>query len=119
MGYEVKMYVGQVSQATRDPDDNSRYFMVNAMIDLCKSTLPVEELDPIHDQVYFYMEDGNTKMTQDHYGEPLKAYDGISVLQLISRVDPDYRRHKVAHALLNAMTEDFSPYELQVVFFGH
>lgn len=123
MGYESKLYVVEKANS-RFPSEEMRYCMVVAMFDLCKF-YPLSML--LHEypatECYFYADDGNTKVLEDMYGEPLKEIpieDVIEILEDDLARGSDYRR---IYPLL-AMLKDFQQHkerwgELAVLHYGY
>jgi len=94
MGYESKLYV--VEKANRYMNEDMRYCQVIAMFDLCKFyPLSCNISHYPKTECYFYADDGNTKVLEDKYGEPLKEIpieDVIDILEENLYNGSDYRR---------------------------
>jgi hypothetical protein len=109
-----------------------KWFCVYAALDLCKLGYDEHALNLLlkrthlaanavknHLVHYFYGHDGNTRFTQDRYGEPLYPVPIKEVLSAVKELsqDDEYRRLKWADALLSSMANDHE--QLEVIFFGH
>lgn len=121
MGYETRLYIGEVRP---DPRNQPNWFQVFAMVDLCKAgTLTPENKDNTI-PVYFFAEDGNTKITQDRYGEPLIAYP-IEVVKekLKTKINENYARYSWAYETLVAITKKlpgkYASPATHCILFGH
>lgn len=100
------------------------YFMVYAMIDLCKCgvgsklhTLNRVNKDELH---YWFWYAGGNEMIEDSYCEKLKPVPIKDVLEALRKdmsSDNKYRRFKWAYALLKEMSND--PEELTVLLEGY
>lgn len=152
MGYETRLYIGKSSSTSdeyergvpildrasvyrpylKDESDNliktgrvETYFMVYAMIDLCKcghdshiSKVDWKNKDSFR-VWYFYGEDGNNEIKEDSYGDsskPVPAQTVIEALEKDVKVE-DYRRFEWALALLKSMTDDKE--NIEVMFYGY
>lgn len=121
MGYEIKLIIGSTDHV--EGEDN--YFMKYAEIDLCKigmnSKLNDLEMFNRSDKTtwYFYADDGNTKVTEDCYGDKFKALPLSDYIEKLQEdvVDSDYRRFKWALSLLKSMSYDKEP--KYVIAYGH
>ena len=92
MGYESKIYIVQKNDL-RD-EDGMKYAQIIAMFNMCKignmSSVFEEETD-----CYIYADDGNTKILEDKYGDPLTeatVEDVIYVLEEAIDSGENYRR---------------------------
>lgn len=95
MGYESKLYVVEKSDH-RFPDEEMRYCQVIAIFDLCKF-YPLSSVINHYPKTecYFYADDGNTKVLEDMYGDPLREIpieDVIDILETELDSNNDYRR---------------------------
>ena len=101
MGYESKLYVG---------DYRNGYFAEIARIDMCKMNYngPFHKLLSSSEEIdkeYVWADDGNTKITEDRYGEKLRRMSVLSVISSLSEeleVDT-YRRLKPALTFLESL----------------
>jgi hypothetical protein len=125
MGYEVKMYVGDVSKYMKT-EKRAAYFRVVGMVELFKvgdsaigtlASRPEKDGTPI----FMYDLDGNTEYAEDCYSEKLVALDPRKVLEVL-RQDvaswPLIPTLRVAVAMLEAFLES-EDYNLGVVLYGH
>jgi len=125
MGYETKLLIGK---ETNQAYDESTWFQIYAMVDLCKPgydseifKIDSENKTPDVKQWYWYAPTGddNIGVTEDRYGakpKPVPLTDVIHALRLDMQGD-DYRRFKWAMALLESMADDNE--ELSVLFYGY
>lgn len=111
---------------------NEHWFQVMAMIDLCKLGYQDDPLNRIiaqshkhakdttkTDVWFYYADDGNTHINEDHYGaamSPVPVKDVLAAMKQ-SADATKYRRLIWAIALLESMSTD--PEDLEVMFFGH
>lgn len=116
MGYESKLYVV-------DKHDwkgcDGKWGEVIASFDLC--CVPINFAHyPVTD-CYIFSDDGNTKITEDKYGSPLKEVpvkDMIDMIEKEIEADKDYRRYQPCLNLLKGF--DLSRWEnLVVLHYGH
>jgi hypothetical protein len=97
MGYESKLYIVEKFKGSlREKDKGKAYVQVIAMFDMCKfyELSGVLTKQPETD-CYFYADDGNTKILEDKYGDPLTESSielVIEVLEEIVENGEDYRR---------------------------
>ena len=122
MGYESKLYV--VEKASKFPDEEMRYCQVIAMFDLCKfyplscvvNTYPKTEC-------YFYADDGNTRVLEDRYGDPLRELPLEDVIDIIENEIyscHNYRRLYPVLAALEALENKQDQWkELAVLHYGY
>lgn len=110
MGYESKCYVVNKTHL-RDIDDKRFWAEVIAMFDLCKVNDISEQIRnkyPTTD-VYILADDGNTKIIEDAYGEPLieiPIKDLISILEEHIDKNPHYRRYNPFLCMLKGFNPD-------------
>lgn len=118
MGYESKLYVIQKYDCVKQND--KIFAEVIAMFDLCK----VNDIDfskyPATD-CYIYDVDGNTKITEDMYGEPLKELTISDAIIEIERAmtKGQYRRWNPILGLLKGFNEDEWDNGLSVLHYGY
>jgi hypothetical protein len=127
MGYEVDLYLGEVSDFSVLDDKGIKWFSVCSMIDLSKpgyssNIIKVKGEVP----VYFYGTDGNTKITEDRYGEKLMAVKAQTLLDALEKDFKEskkdyggkgYRRFEMAVDLLKVFIKRFN--NPMAVLFGH
>jgi hypothetical protein len=124
MGYEVKIFVGQV-HVGQQRDKLGSWFQVWGMFDIrkpsyesriCKLALDGDTGAPI----YFYGLDGNTEVTHDCYDKRLKAISLQSAYDALveDSKDDDYRRYRVAADLLRSVLDN-SGGQMSVVLYGY
>lgn len=108
MGYETKLYV--VDKSDHIEQNGLRWGDTIAVFDLCKSY-------PVSDKMrhyppadcYVYADDGNTMITEDCYGEPLREIplkDTIQIIQEATEQDGYYRRYAPLLGLLKGFKEE-------------
>ena len=94
MGYETKLYI--VSKCNKFHDEEMVYAQVIAMFNMSKCYFLSNVLrDEPKTDCYFYADDGNTRVIEDRYGEPLKETTVAMVIGLLEdAIDKgeDYRR---------------------------
>ena len=119
MGYEVKMYVGEHSNA-RDG-----YISVIGMVDLCSPGRrdAVRKIDSETSAIkgYIYCDDGNTKMDLDRYDKPVRIHLATAMLKALQDANKreKYRRYSIAIAMLKEALKHFPAETLVVVLYGH
>ena len=118
MGYESKLYIVNKSEIY---DDGMKYGQVIATFDLCNVVSVARMIAKYpNTDTYIYADDGNTHITKDLYGEPLKEIpiaDMIEILERESEADP-YRRYRPCIQLLKGF--DASEWkDLVVLHYGH
>lgn len=138
MGYETKLFIveksnrfftnrktGKKEKFSGEIINGKEMFYADliATFDLCKcySVSNVMREYPDTDS-YIYMDDGNTRLIEDRYGEPLKEIplaDAIEILEEAANED-NYRRYVPCLALLNALEEDKNKWgEILVLHYGY
>jgi hypothetical protein len=124
MGYETRMYLVESHSSFAEHDDGLAYGSVVAVLNLCKcgdgpfhdyrnSCLELQDNKPTH---YVYADDGNTKIIDDRYDDPLVEMDAKEALEAMKlQVNADtaagerpYRRFLMAIDLLERFVEDFT-----------
>ena len=117
MGYETKMYF--VDPCRCEDTEGRIYASVVAMVDLCKmggdSHMDVLRLKAAKEQknsptpLYIYSEDGNTKIVEDGYGEPLVELDPLKVHEALGKdiAHEPYRRFTLAALMLADFITNF------------
>jgi hypothetical protein len=120
MGYETRLYIGAISSISKDT-----YFSIFAMVDLCKTGTLIDDNDRNDGiSVYFYGTDGNTKITEDLYGQALKAYPITKVKNILKKyIEEDYARYSWAYETILAITKKRKGKHAQqathCILFGH
>jgi len=123
MGYETRLIVGK--SRTLLSQDKAAWFEKMAVIDLCVLPSPSDILqldwknknkEPL---VCWYLDDGNTQVTEDSYGDMPKPLpiEQVSYAVMKDMASSEYRRLKWALGLLEAMEDD--PEGLEVLITGH
>jgi hypothetical protein len=129
MGYEVTLRVGRVCDWG---NESPQAFLTDALVDLCKpgNCKMLNLLEPGHDfkQVYFFESDGNTKVSEDRYGDFLYAIPIEKFLPVLAQdladskkdyVGIGYRRFLWAYRLLNSMKRHGKQDKFHVIIFGY
>lgn len=140
MGYEVKVFVGEVNQRITDDEKHGcAYFSVVAMLDLCKPGHKseigalsergqddeniVKRLQGESPFVYLYGLDGNTKFTEDCYG---KKFSALPIDEVIEALEHDeaqekYWRFAGCISMLKGLKRAWKKRgkALKVVLYGH
>ena len=124
MGYESKLYVVEKSSYDYSGDKGMKYCQVIAMFDLCKFyPLSCTISDYPTTDCYFYADDGNTRVLEDKYGDPLREIpieDVIDVLEEYLSNNNNYRRIFPTLAALKALNEHKNQWkELVVLHYGY
>lgn len=106
MGYESRLYV--VEKGVTKGLNGYRYCEVIAVFNLCKVYEVSNKMGQYPETDGFvYASDGNTEITEDCYGAPLKEIpikDAIQILKAAAEND-DYRRYKPCLGLLKSFDE--------------
>lgn len=129
MGYEINVIIGQCIPAE---NEDLQWLNIIAQYDLCKVDLGdlqssikckgamfLSRADIIErNRIYFY--EGDTKITEDKYGEELIAFDPNLLLEVLieKRKADGYRRYSPLIALLESMLKEFTD-GFHVVLYGH
>lgn len=122
MGYEVRIYVGELTKQSHG--DSGRWLQVWSMLDLCKpgyqSATYRLSIQDIGEPVYIFASDGNTEITKDCYAKRLKAIPLDDVLRAIEEdcANDLYRRFKVAADLLRSIKQH-GPEGMSAFLYGH
>lgn len=121
MGYEIKIHVGEWHNR-----GEFQHFIEIASLDLCKPGTPnliFEESDPDVFHVFIWSGDGNTRLTEDEYGDKIKAVSIKRAIKEFKKLvigNNPYRRFVIALAMLEAINNTFDEQENVVVaFYGH
>lgn len=129
MGYEIKVIIGQYIPSK---NEDLQWLNIIAEYDLCNVDLEdlqscikskgakfLSRADIIErKRIYFY--EGDTKITEDKYGEELIAFDPNLLLEVLieERKADGYRRYPPLIALLESMLKEFTD-GFHVVLYGH
>jgi len=116
MGYDLKLYVGELRNGVNEKNSLD----VVAMVDLCGvDTLVSSLINNTGLPVYFYDTDGNTRVEFDRYDRELSALPIDQVIKIIQKTNRNnpYRRYKVALGILKTIKTTFQ--NPHVVLFGH
>lgn len=118
MGYESKLYIVEESNFKIPSDNGKVYARVVGMIDLCVC-YPITEVFTEIANGYIYAEDGNTRIEEDKYGEPLKVASLKEVIVRLKRIvhESDYRRARIALCTLEEVQRVMP--ECKVYHYGH
>ena len=123
MGYESKLYI--VERGTLKDDDGMTYAHVIAMFDMSKMGYHFVDVFEKKTDLYFYASDGNTRIVEDMYGDPITeatVEDVIDVLEEAVENGDDYRRIFPLLAALKTIYEqqtDGRWGELAVLHYGY
>lgn len=138
MGYETKLFIvekgnrfftnwktGEKEKFIGEIINGKEMFYADliATFNLCKcySVSDVMRKYPATDS-YIYMDDGNTELIEDRYGEPLKEIplaDAVEILEEAARED-EYRRYAPCLALLEALYNNKDKWgEIVVLHYGY
>ena len=132
MGYEVKVIIGYHSGS--EDEMGRKWFNPIATYDLCKVGLKCTNIkdsqghkllhrnDTIEIQpIYYYGDDGNTRIEEDRYGADLIAFDLEILLEELKEkaAEESYRRFPPIIALLESLLQQSWSEGLTVVLLGH
>ena len=120
MGYESKLIVIDKTDIFNN-DLHMIFSMRIATFDLCNvPSIARDVRNYPNTNAYFYADDGNTRVTEDLYGEPLKEVpvpDMIKILEKAAICD-SYRRYAPCIQMLRGF--DLSQWgNIVVLHFGH
>ena len=135
MGYETRLYIGRLDSRAQDEMDYDfappiktgkleRCFSNYAMIDMCKighlESLSNSGILKDNEHAFLYASDGDTHITEDSYGDPLKVARIEDVINELKELvdNSEYRRYEWALVLMQTMVET-SGEELFVLSEGH
>lgn len=113
MGYESTLYVVKKSTMRSLPSEGEARLLWAeeiAKIKLCKMdyngpfSLAIDKMRTT--DCYIYSDDGDTRIIEDRYGEPLKEMNIAPMIRILKKEDQDYRRIPPAIALLEAFDEE-------------
>ena len=119
MGYELKMYL-----ATKH--SHSEYRQVIGTIDLCKLGRGkladfIQDSKAESEDVFVYASDGNTRITEDSYGDKLWEVDVEKLLPVMveaNKKEP-YRRFNLAIPMMETLLKDFKEVTPVAIFYGY
>ncbi len=111
MGYESRFYVIEKSSLKQEiKNEEKTYGQTIAIFDMCKLDYTgavhelIKESKPTNS--YVYADDGDTKIVEDSYGEPLKEIDITELIVALKKDDTEYRRMKPFIAFLEAINNE-------------
>ena len=118
MGYESRIYIVEKFD-TCSYDDGKCFAQVIAMFNMCKfyDLSGVLRYKPETD-CYIYADDGNTRILEDCYGEPLKEATIESVIDTLEKIvanGEDYWRTFPLLSTLKSIKERIGNYDKIVV----
>lgn len=120
MGYESKLIVIDKTDIF-DNELKMRFGERIATFDLCNVPSVARDVRDYPDtNAYFYADDGNTQVTEDLYGEPLKEIPIPDMIQILEKaaVGDNYRRYAPCIQMLKGF--DLSQWKnIVVLHFGH
>lgn len=111
MGYESRLYIVEKSSLNKDPDIGLRFAGIVSVFNLSKvGKVSDQFLNYPDTDCFIYADDGNTRITEDRYGDALKEIpikDAIEILKNAAKEDNwYYRRFKPVVALLEGFELD-------------
>lgn len=138
MGYETKLFIveksrrvitnwktGKKEKVNGEIINGKEMFSADLIVtfDLCKCYPVSDAMRKYPDtDSYIYMDDGNTELIEDMYGEPLKEIplaDAVEILEEAANED-GYRRFAPCLALLEALYNNKDKWgEIVVLHYGH
>lgn len=108
MGYESRLYIVQKTTSF-GCDTNLRWAEKIAVFNLCKVPAVSDKMRAYKEtDAFIYADDGNTEITTDDYGKPLKEIpvaDAIVILEAAAEHD-NYWRYRPCIAFLKAVQEE-------------
>lgn len=108
MGYESRLYVVRKT-GYFGYNTNLRYAQKIAVFNLCKVPTVSEKMRKYKStDAFVYADDGNTEITEDCYGEPLREIplaDAIKILEYAEQTEDYYWRYRPCIAFLKAIKE--------------
>ena len=107
MGYESRLYIVEESNFKIPCDNGKTWAEVIGMVDLCVC-YPIKDVFTKVANGYIYADDGNTRIEEDKYGEPLSVASLKDVIKKLKEIikETDYRRAKVALGFLESVYKD-------------
>lgn len=123
MGYETRLYIVEKFNSVKDENEKC-YSSIIARFDMCKfyALSDVLRYKP-EASCYFYADDGNTKVLEDCYGEPLKEATIKSVIDILEKEvanGEDYWRIFHLLSALKSIEERLNGYEnIVVLHYGY
>lgn len=125
MGYESKLYiVNKLPEHMVIKDNGMQYCELIAMVDICKYYKWSDKaIKYPKTNCYFYAEDGNKKIIEDGYDEPLKEIpidDALDILEEEFYSGDNYRRLRPALTLLQSLKDNENQWnEIVVLHYGY
>lgn len=123
MGYESRIYVVNKTGSASEVNGKQMIWCEKiAMFNLCKVPIVSGQMRKYGaTDGYIYADDGNAKITEDEYGEPLKEIpiqDAIRILEYAQSTEDYYRRYNPCIQLLKSFnTADWQ--NLVVLHYGY
>lgn len=118
MGYESRVYV--VNKTSMMDGDNKRYGQIVAMFDICKFN-GFDGIFKTETDCYIYADDGDTQITKDKYGDPLKEATIDEVINYLEKFAAKQKPYRRVTPLLELL-KGFDPSEwedLIVIHYGY
>lgn len=125
MEYESKLYiVNKLPEHMVIKDNGMQYCELIAMVDICKYYKWSDKaIKYPKTNCYFYAEDGNKKIIEDGYDEPLKEIpidDALDILEEEFYSGDNYRRLRPALTLLQSLKDNENQWnEIVVLHYGY
>lgn len=123
MGYESKLYI--VERGSLKDDDGKTYARVLAMFDMCKMGYHFVEMFEKETDLYFYGSDGNTRIVEDMYGDPIREANVEDVIDYLEEAVENGENYRRIFPLLAALKTFYEQKEdgrwdkLAVLHFGY
>lgn len=122
MGYESRIYIVRKTHTT-DIDGDKRYAEIIAMFNMCQTPRFADFMraKPATD-CFVYATDGDTKLLEDEYGDPLFEASISEVIEVLEKdiAEEDYRRTYPLLATLKALEEHSHQWkDLAVLHYGY
>lgn len=128
MGYESLLYVVEKSSkkyliGETINNKEMHYASLIASFDLSKCYLVSDKMRKYPEtDSYIYADDGNTKIIEDRYGEPLKEIPLANAIEIIynAEIVEEYRRYAPCLALLESLQKHKKKWdEIVVLHYGY
>lgn len=123
MGYESKLYI--VERGSLKDDDGMTYARVLAMFDMCKMGYRFVEVFEKKTDLYFYADDGNTRIVEDMYSDPIREATVEDVIDYLEEAVENGENYRRIFPLLAALKTFYEQKEdgiwdkLAVLHFGY
>ena len=122
MGYESKVYVTQKSRNLSIP-----FYDVVATVDLCKMGWSIyngkkfRQLFTLPQDGHLFMDDGNTVLKEDAYGDPVEGAPIDEVIDWLEKftADTDYPRANILLSTLYAVRQGMKWGDLLCFHYGY